>query len=320
MSKRDGAGRLRRRTNAAATAVLAAVALSLAACGSGGGKKAASTPAGAAGAGKPPVVLGAGNFTEQLILGQLYTQALAAKGYKVTLKQDIASSQAIHQALTSGQIDAYPEYTGKLLSTVARITAPQPSAQAAYDTAKAFEQRRGLTVLDATPFSNVDAVAVKPGYAKQHKLTEVGDLKRLGSVTIGGPREFETRLAGLAGVKRTYGAAGLMFKPLSFGLQYAALDKGQIQAANVFTTDARLGPGTYTVLADPKHVFGFGQVVPVVSQKVIAAEGPEFAQTINAVSAKLTTRAMQRLNAAVDIDKDLPAEAARAFLEDNGLR
>ncbi|PZS36593.1 MAG: hypothetical protein DLM61_00010, partial [Pseudonocardiales bacterium] len=90
--------------------------------------------------------------------------------------------------------------------------------------------------------------------------------------------------------------------------------------ADVFTTDARLRSGSYTVLDDPKHVFGFQHVVPIFNRKVIAAEGPGFAQTINALSARLTTRAMQKLNAAVDIDKDSPEKAARAFLRANGLR
>lgn len=292
----------------------------MASCGSSGEEKPVAGPGVPAALHRPPVLLGAKSFTEQVVLGQLYAQALRAQGYTVALKQDIGSTEAIHEALTSGQIDGYAEYTGTLLSAVAQITEPKRSRRAAYDAVKAFEARRGLAVLDETPFENVDAVAVKAGFARQNKLKEVGDLRRLGSVKLGGPREFENRLTGLAGVKRTYGITRVAFEPLSIGLQYAALDKGQIRAADVFTTDPALRSGNYTVLEDPRHVFGFGHVVPIVNRKVISAEGPGFAQTIDAVSAKLTTRAMQKLNAAVDVDKETPADAARAFLEANGLR
>ncbi|MCA1683458.1 MAG: hypothetical protein LC685_05695 [Actinobacteria bacterium] len=318
MSGHDVGGR-RQPQRVAAIGAVVALGLALAACGSSGGEKSHSARVAAGALNRPPVLLGAKNFTEHLVLGQLYAQALRAKGYRVSLKQDMPSTEAIHKALTSGQIDGYAEYTGKLLSAVAHSTAAQPSRRAAHDAVATFEARRGLAVLDETPFENVDAVAVRPGFARQHKLRALGDLKRLLSFTLGGPREFENRLTGLAGMKRVYGITRVTFRPLSIGLQYAALDTRRIQAADVFTTDPALRFGGYTVLADPKHVLGVGHVVPIFNQKVIAAEGPAFARTINAVSARLTTRAMQKLNAAVDVDKESPADAARSFLRANGL-
>jgi osmoprotectant transport system substrate-binding protein len=304
---------------AGAAVATGAVTMTLGACGSKGGEGTAPATSGP-GVGKPPIVLGAKGFSEQRILGQLYAQALRARGYDVRLREDIAADR-IHAVLASGQIDGYLEYVDTLLSRVVRQTRPQPSAPAAYDSAKAYERRRGLTVLDRTPLANVDAVAVKPTFARQHRLRQVGDLERAGRVTLGGPRELETRRArGLADLRRTYGLTRLSFRPLSIGVQYTALDKAQIQAADVFSTDARLRGGRYTVLADPRHAFGFGHVIPIVNRKVISAEGPAFAQTINAVSAKLTTGAMRELNAAVDVDKETPEAAARRFLVARGLR
>ncbi len=302
------------------TAALAALLVSLAACGPGGGEETVATAKRGPGVGRPPVVLGAGDFTEQLVLGQLYTQALRAQGYHATLRPNIPSTELLHGALANGQIDGYAEYTGKLLTQVALITRRQSSAQAAYDTVRAFERRRGLTVLMRTPFSNVDALAVRASFAKQHQLVGVGDLAGLGSVKLGGPREFEARLTGLAGVKRSYGVPHVDFTALSIGQQYAALDRGRIQAADVFTTDPALRSGRYVVLEDPRHVFGFGHIVPIFNRQVIAAEGASFARIINAVSSKLTTRAVQRLNAAVDVDKHSPADAARTFLRSNPVR
>ncbi|MDX6669237.1 MAG: osmoprotectant transport system substrate-binding protein, partial [Solirubrobacteraceae bacterium] len=131
------------------------------------------------GAGKPPVTIGGKNFTEQSVMAELYSQALQAKGYKVTVKLNIGSTEIIDKALTSGKIDLYPEYTGVLLTAVAHDTKRPASADAAYATAKAYEEQRGFTLLDKTAFANTDALAVKESYAKDNDLKEVGDLKKL---------------------------------------------------------------------------------------------------------------------------------------------
>jgi osmoprotectant transport system substrate-binding protein len=106
---------------------------------------------------------------------------------------------------------------------------------------------------------------------------------------------------------------------LNIGAQYAALSAGSVQAAYVNTTDGQLAAAGYTVLADPRHAFGFGNVVPVVRDSVLAAEGPAFAGTIDQVDALLTTSVMRELNAEVDVEHETPTKVARQFLEDNGL-
>ena len=113
-------------------------------------------------------------------------------------------------------------------------------------------------------------------------------------------------------MKKAYGLNNIEFKPLSIGLQYKALDTGKIDVAAVFTTDAQLAGGKLTVLKDSKGIFGYQNVAPVVSKKVLAAQGPEFEATLNAVSAKLTNEAMQTMNGAVDLDKKKPEEVAKA--------
>jgi osmoprotectant transport system substrate-binding protein len=301
-----------------AVAALAAGVLSLgaAACGGNDNEKGGGKP----GAGKPPVTLGAKNFTEEFVLGQLYTQALRAKGFRVTLKNNIGSSEIVDKALTSGKIDAYPEYTGVILSTIAGQKKRPTSADQAYDEAKKFEESRGFTLTEKTPFFDRDALAVKPDYAQKNGLKQIADLKKLGaSVTYGAPPESRTRFEGLVGLRELYGLTQMKFRPLAIGLQYQALDQGKIQTADVFTTDGQLQRGQYVVLDDPKNVFGFQNVAMVVSQKVLKAEGSDFESTINDVSAKLTTEAMQKMNAAVDIDKNSPAAVAKKFLEANGL-
>jgi osmoprotectant transport system substrate-binding protein len=295
----------------------------VAGCGSSSKKTSTGTGPAAAGPGssRPAVTLGDKNFTEEFVLGQLYTQALQAKGYKVTLKDNIGSTEVIDKALTSGQIDGYPEYTGTILSELAHQNTRPPTAAATFQKANAFESGRGFTLVGLTRFIDTDAMATKPAYATQHGLRTVADLKKLSGGTLGAPPTFQTRAQGLPGLMRVYGitSANLSFKPLTIGLQYQALDGGQIQVADVFTTDGQLSRGSYTVLKDPKNLFGFQNVAMVITKKVLAREGRAFAQTIKAVSGKLTTRAIQAMNAAVVIDKQAPATVARTFLQANAL-
>jgi osmoprotectant transport system substrate-binding protein len=294
------------------------LAFGLAACGSndsGGTTTDASQP----GKGKPAITMGAKNFTEQFILGELYSQALKAKGYSVTLKSNIGSSEIIDKALTSGQIDVYPEYTGVIATELAGVKDQPKSEEETYTAAKAFEEKRGYSVLDRTPFFDADGLAVKPAYAAKYKLADVGDLKNAGTFKYGAPPENRTRYQGLLGMQKAYGLKNIDFKPLSIGLQYKALDTDKIDVAAVFTTDAALAGGKYKVLTDSKGIFGFQNVAPVVSKKTLAAQGPEFAATLNAVSSKLTNEAMQTMNGAVDLDKKKPGVVAEAFLKANGL-
>ena len=272
------------------------------------------------GTGKPAVVIGDKNFAEENILGALYAQALTAQGYKVTLKDNIGTSEITWKALVAGQIDLYPEYTGTLLSAIAGITKNPTSATAAYKEAATYAAAHGFTLLNATPFYDSDALAVLTAYAKTNHLTTISDLKKLGSkVTLGAAPEFATRFEGLLGLKQEYGIDPT-FKPIAIGLSYTALDSGKVDVQDVFTTDGQLATaGKYVILSDPKHVFGYQNVAPVVSSKLLAKEGPAFASTLNKVDALLTFNAIQSLNKAVSIDQETPASVAAAFLKANGL-
>jgi osmoprotectant transport system substrate-binding protein len=295
------------------------LALGLAACGSSDDSSTAKTDASKPGKGKPPITMGAKNFTEQFILGELYSQALKAKGYSVTLKSNIGSSEIIDKALTSGQIDFYPEYTGVIATELAHVKDQPKSAEETYAVAKKFEEGRGYAVLERTPFFDADGMAVLPAFAQKNGLRTIADLKKVGRFSFGAPPENRTRFQGLVGLKQAYGLNKIDFKPLAIGLQYTALDAGKIDTAAIFTTDAKLASGKYTVLEDTQGIFGFQNVTPVVTKKVLSSQGPEFATTLNAVSAKLTNDAMQKMNSAVDIDKQKPAAVAATFLKANSL-
>ena len=317
--------------------VLAGVAL-VSGCASSGGNFSGQSftpstavvafPSGQPGAGKPAVTLGTKDFTEEYILGQLYAQALAARGFTVHLKQGIGPTEVIDPGLLNHSIDLYPEYTGEIVSTLTNIAlgapgdagsnvapAPPDSWQQTYEQAARFEDRRGFTLLQPTPFQNHDALAVTKAFAAKYHLTTIEQLKGLGPLKYGAYQPEQTRYEGLVGLQQAYGLGNLQFVPMTPGNPvYAAVNSGQIQVAGVFTTDPQLRSGKYVILSDPKNIFGYQNVAPVVNKGVLKAEGPAFTQTLNAVSSHLTLAVMQQLNADVVLDNLSPAAAAHQFL------
>lgn len=276
-------------------------------------------PSGQPGKGKPAIVMGDKNFAEEFILGDLYSQALRSKGYTVTLKPNIGSSEIINKALTSGQISMYPEYTGVIYTVLAKLGQRATSAQATYNGAAKWESSQGFTLLKPTPFQDADGIAVLKSFAKAHNLKTIGDLKKLKSFTYAGPASNATRYQGVIGLQQAYGLHNFKFIPLPIGSQYQALNQHKVNSIAIFTTDGQLASGKYKVLTDTKGIFGYQQVAPVISKKVLAAEGPAFAKILNAVSAKLTFPAIESMNKAVQIDQKNPAVVARKFLSANGL-
>jgi len=311
---------------AATLLVLAAVSLMLAACGGSSSSSSSSSSSGSSsanaqpGKGKPPITIGTKDFTEEFVLGQLYAQALRAKGYTVNVKSNIGPTEITDKALTSGKIDAYPEYTGETVATVAGKNVLTPSAAETAKIAKDFYAKRGQVAIGPTPFEDVDAVATSKAFAAKNKLQTVADLKKLQTFSLGARPEFKNRFVGLAGMKKEYGIDNARFRQLALGLQYQALDKGDVNTINVFSTDAQLASGKYVVLKDPKGVFGFQNVDFVVNKpKYDALGGPQFAAVITSVNKLLTNPAMQSMNAAVALDKKDPKTVAAQFLKANGL-
>ncbi len=295
------------------------LALGLTACGGGNDDRVSTVDRGPAPSG-PPIRIGVKNFTEQSILGELYRQALVAKGYEVVLKSDVGSSEIIHRALQRGALDMYPEYIGVLLSEVAEERRRPRSVRAAYNAARAFERKNGFSLLDQTPFSDANALAVKPEYAKRHGLRTIADLRRLkGTVKVGALPEFATRYEGIVGLEEVYGLRRLRAVSVDAGERYAALDSGKVDIASVFTTEGQLAGDKYVVLGDPLGLFASGHVAPILSRKVLAAHGADLQAAIDAVSRSLTTTAMRRMNAAVDLNGDSPALVAGAFLRTRKL-
>ena len=272
------------------------------------------------GTGKPPVTIGDKNFTEQELLGQLYTLALQAQGYTVQLNQNIGPTSVTMQALQTGALDMYPESLNTFNTTIVHNQRRYGNEFAAYAAAQRYASAHGLFLLTATPFNDTPALGVTVGYAQGNHLATLRDLVRVApTMVVGGPPEFQQLSPGLSDLERRYGFRVRTFKSLGVGDQYTALNDGTIQVANVMTTDGQLAGGNYTVLADPRNTFGWGNAVPVVSQKALTAEGPTFGATVDRVSALLSTDVMRDLNQAVDVAGEDANAVARTFLETHGI-
>ena len=272
------------------------------------------------GTGKPPVTIGDKNFTEQFVLGELYSQALQAEGFSVQLNRNIGPTDVTLQALKTGSLSMYPEYLNVFDTSIAHDPRTAHSRVAAFAVAERYALAHGLELLAPTPFSDTDTIGVTVGYADANHLNSLRDLGRLPtSVTVGGPPQFQQSNPGLPTIQRRYGFTVAGYKPLAVGDQYTALASGAVQAADVGTTDGQLASGDYQALSDPQHMFGWGNAVPVVTAATLSAEGPAFADTIDRVNALLTTRVMRQLNSAVDVAGQDPATVAKQFLETHGV-
>jgi osmoprotectant transport system substrate-binding protein len=266
------------------------------------------------------VTLGTKDFTEEFILGELYRQALAQRGYKVTLRKNIGSTEIIDQALQRGEIDGYPEYLGVAATVVARQDVVGKSAEQTYDIARRFYATRGQVLSRPTRFEDVDAIATTQLFAQENRLRTLEDLRRLESFTLGARPEFATRVQGLKGMQQLYDLTNAEFKPLAIGSQYTALDEGDVDTANVFTTDAQLSTGDYRVLEDPKRLFGYQHVALVIDDdKLERLGGDRFLTVINDVNRLLTNDTMLAMNRAVELDGQDEANVAARFLRESGL-
>ncbi|HZU78093.1 MAG TPA: glycine betaine ABC transporter substrate-binding protein [Dehalococcoidia bacterium] len=301
-----------------ALAAALAIAAVAAGCGSSDGPRGAT--AALPGAGRPPVTIGDKNFTEQFILGELYDLALSAQGYSVVLDKNIGTTQITLRALASGKLNMYPEYLNVFDSQIAGYRRSFRSVRGAYRAAARWARRHGLALLAPTPFDDTVGIGVLSSYAQAHGLTTLASLQRVAAqLTLGVPPQFAQSPSGLPALERAYDLRPAHVVPIYIGSQYQALEKGAIEAAYVRTTDGELTGATFRVLGDPRQLFGVGNVVPVVTARTLAAEGPDFARTIERVDRLLSTPVMRELNAEVDLDGKTPQAVAQSFLQQHGL-
>jgi osmoprotectant transport system substrate-binding protein len=302
---------------AAALLLALVAALSVAACGSDDERDegGSAQPQGA----RLRITLGTQDFPEARLLGELWRQALAVNGYTVDLRKRIGPTEDLDEAVRAGEIDGHPAYTGTSLSIVFGEEVSGLDAKRTYDQVKALYQARGQAVSQMTPFENVDAIATTNLFAQRERLRTIADLRRLDRFKLGARPEFEDLYLGLEGLQQVYGLTNATFAPVTLGAQYTALDEGDVDAANVFTTDPQLQGDDYAVLEDPERLFGSQNAMLVVDADKLDRIGAErFMRVVNEVNRRLTTRAIVEMNQAVTEGQD-DGDVAERFLREVGL-
>lgn len=270
---------------------------------------------------RPAVTIANKGFTESNIVTEAYKQALEAKGFPVTLKS-LASTEVADAAIRGGDIDMYSEYTGTIVGAVLKAD-PAPGAVAEQVALiKEKYEPAGLTVLDAAPFNNDNEVACTQAAVDANGLTDLASLaKAAPKLVYSANPEHTTRPDGLPLLKKEYGIEFKSVTKVAIGLRYKPIEDGKADCVYAFGTDPQIAQNKLVVITDNTGKFQGAafQGIPVVTKKYLDAAPPEFAETVNAVSAALTSDEVRKMNAAVDIDKDDPEEVAKAFLEAKGL-
>ncbi|MFJ9739005.1 ABC transporter substrate-binding protein [Streptomyces sp. NPDC101166] len=307
---------LRHHPGAAAVALVATTAL-LAGCSSSDDP---SDPLAEGKADGNTVVVGSNNFAESILLADIYGEALKAKGIKVSYKPNIGSRETTYGLLKNGSITVLPEYNGSLLAYF-DPKAGQKSPETVNAAVKGKLDPK-LTLLESSSAENKDSVALNQETAKKHNLTAqstLDDIKDIApQLVLGGSPEFQTRQQGMVGLEAVYGLKFKSFKALDAGgpLTQAALKKDTVQAADIFTTDPTITKEKFVLLKDPKNLFGFANVTPLVYKSGLSKEGVD---ALNAVSAKLDTKTLLDLDYQVQLQSKDPLDVAKAWLKSAGL-
>lgn len=271
---------------------------------------------GCAGTKGDTIRVGSKDFTEGLIVGEIYALALEDAGFQVERSMNIAGS-LIHTALTDNEIDLYPEYTGTALLSVLKLDM-NSDPQVVYDTVKkAYEEQFSLTWLDSTQVNDTNGLAIRTEAAEEYGIRTISDLQaKADQIRLCSQGEFEYREDGIPGLAKLYGDFDFAsVKVYDSGLKYQILENGEADVCPAYSTDAALADTEkFLFLEDDLHFWPPYYLAPVVRSEVLE-KNPRLAEVLNAVSARLDTETMIGLNAQVDLEKREYEEVAAEFYE-----
>jgi osmoprotectant transport system substrate-binding protein len=291
------------------------LALVLSACSTGGG---------ASNAPSVTVIIGSADFYESALVGEIYAQALEAKGFTVDRKFNLGARTLTNDALKSGQINLMPEYLGYEAAQLQADASGDPAAtKTALDAAL---DPLGLTSLDYAPGTDQNGFAVRKETADSMSLKTMSDAAQVADqLKWGLPPECSTNADCGQALKDKYGidinASGFQWVKLAAcSSQIAvALNSSTVDVAELCTTQPDIARFNFVLLTDDKGSQVAGNLIPILTKDLASKGGAALADTLNAVSAKLTTDQLTQMGVKVDVDKQKPADVAHTFLSDNGL-
>ncbi len=263
----------------------------------------------------PRLRVGSKNFTEQLVVGELYAQTLESRGATVERRLNLGGTAIAQSALLSGEIDLYPEYTGTGLGVVLREPTEGDPASILAKVRAGYAARFDLHWIAPSGIDNGNALLVTAGTARRLNLATLSDLAREAPrLTLAAGNEFADRADGLPGLRRVYGMQfGRLRQFAALGLRYAALTHGQADVVNAYATDWQIAARGYTALRDDRGLWPAYQLCAVMRGATLR-DNPGLEAPLAAISLRLDNAVMQRLNREVDQDGDEPREVVRRFL------
>ncbi len=265
---------------------------------------------------RPGVIrVGSKNFTEDIVVAEIYAAALEGVGLTVERHMNLGSTQIATEAMLRADIDVYPEYTGTALIDVLHLPPMRDAAALLTRVRSEYRKRYDLLWLSPSPANDSQGIATTRAVSGRYNLRTLSQCARLApQLRFAAIPEFLARADALPGLQKYYG--GFNFKSVAsyaIGLQYAALTGGSADVATAFTTDAQLVSNDFVVLEDDRHFWPPYNIAPVVRAQVLRTN-TRIASVLNRIAPHLTDAAVRRLNQQVDLQKMDPTDAAAQFL------
>jgi len=262
---------------------------------------------------KPTIKVGSKDFTESLILAEVYSMALEKAGYKVERKFNL-SSAVVHTTLINGDIDFYPEYTGTALISILK-EAPKFDSKQVYDLVSAkYKEKFQLIWLEPSLANDGQGLVISKKSSDLYNIHTITDLqKNAGKIRFASQGEFNERADGLQSLIKTYGEFKFKSEKIyNNGLKYDVLHNDKADVAVAYTTEGQLSKDEFVVLKDDKHAWPPYNIAPVINEDLLE-KNPDIRGILNNVTSKIDNKTIIKLNAEVDIDKREYTSVAKEF-------
>lgn len=260
--------------------------------------------------------VGSKDFTESLVVLEIYALALEDNGYKVDRVSNISSS-LIHKSLVNDEIDLYPEYTGTALLTILGDDMETDPDKVYQTVKKEYEEKYNLTWLSYSEANDSSGLAMRKETADKYNIKTISDLqKNASNIRMASQGEYEEREDGLPALEKVYGEFNWKSsKVYDNSLKYQILENDEADVTPAYTTEGRLAEtDKFVLLEDDKHVWPPYNLAPVVRDNILEAN-PSIKKILNKVSAKLDTETVTKLNAKVDVDGEEYTDVAKEFYD-----